>query len=188
MSQAKPMEKTRHPLAYAQVVAEKLIELLAPACERIAVAGSVRRLRPDVGDIELVAIPKVYPDFFANSHSMLDEAILSLVAKGVVDYRMNSRGARTFGPLNKLMIYQSGIWVDIFTATQENWGRDLLVRTGSADFNRRVMSRFIQLGKRGHAYGDVAVTLATGGSVRAPDEEAMFRLLHWDYIRPEERR
>ncbi len=39
-------------------IAEKTKELLAPYCERIEIAGSIRRKKPEVKDIELVAIPK----------------------------------------------------------------------------------------------------------------------------------
>ncbi len=41
-------------------IAEKVKAQLAPHCERIEIAGSIRRKKPDVGDIEIVAIPKPY--------------------------------------------------------------------------------------------------------------------------------
>jgi DNA polymerase/3'-5' exonuclease PolX len=44
----------------AQRIADKLIADLSPHCDRIEVAGSVRRQKPECGDIELVAIPKPY--------------------------------------------------------------------------------------------------------------------------------
>lgn len=45
-----------------------LIKKLEPYCERIEIAGSVRRGKPNPGDIELVAIPKTRPtlDLFGN--------------------------------------------------------------------------------------------------------------------------
>ncbi|GAH73129.1 unnamed protein product, partial [marine sediment metagenome] len=45
-------------LEKAKVIAENLKSLLAPVCEKIEVAGSIRRQKPDVGDIELLCIPK----------------------------------------------------------------------------------------------------------------------------------
>ena len=45
-------------LAYAQQMAEALVELLAPACERIEIAGSVRRGKARPNDVEIVAIPR----------------------------------------------------------------------------------------------------------------------------------
>lgn len=45
-------------LAHAQTIARELISLLNPFCDRIGVAGSVRRKKSIVKDIELVIIPK----------------------------------------------------------------------------------------------------------------------------------
>src|SRR5512145_1569634 len=47
------------PLLVATTLAAKVVAQLAPYCERVEVAGSVRRRKDVVGDIELVAIPKV---------------------------------------------------------------------------------------------------------------------------------
>ncbi len=41
-------------------IAERTKALLAPHCERIEIAGSIRRKKPHVKDIEIVAIPKSY--------------------------------------------------------------------------------------------------------------------------------
>lgn len=38
-------------------VANELVDWLRPACERIVVAGSLRRQCAEIGDIELVALP-----------------------------------------------------------------------------------------------------------------------------------
>lgn len=51
----------RVPLVEARALADDLVGLLEPFAERIEVAGSVRRERPDVGDLELVAIPRFRP-------------------------------------------------------------------------------------------------------------------------------
>ena len=51
----------RVPLALAAAIAEEARVGLAPACLRLAVAGSIRRGRPDVGDVELVAVPRMTP-------------------------------------------------------------------------------------------------------------------------------
>ena len=178
--------KKRYPHVEARKVAYDIMVRLTPYSEKILIAGSIRREREDVGDIELLIVPKfrVAFDMFMEPRDPVDtsdERLANLVKDGV----LKRRGA--WGHLNKFFTHVlSGIPVDIFVGTIENWGRDLMVRTGSADFNKRVMSRFHALGKRGHAYGDFAVThgLAT---YKAPDEEAMFALLEWDYIEPRRR-
>lgn len=45
-------------LDYAKQIAEALIEELRPYCERISIAGSIRRGKQEVKDIEIVAVPK----------------------------------------------------------------------------------------------------------------------------------
>ena len=50
--------KTRFDLRIAEPVAERLVEQLRPYCERIQIAGSIRRRKWAVGDIELLCIPK----------------------------------------------------------------------------------------------------------------------------------
>jgi DNA polymerase/3'-5' exonuclease PolX len=42
----------RIPLAAADAIAADVLAQLQPHCERIAIAGSVRRRRPTIGDIE----------------------------------------------------------------------------------------------------------------------------------------
>lgn len=43
-------------LEQALEIAEKVKALLAPHCERIEIAGSIRRKKPDVKDIEIVGL------------------------------------------------------------------------------------------------------------------------------------
>ncbi len=47
------------PLAPARRLAEALVRELEPACERIEIAGSIRRGADHVGDLELLAIPRL---------------------------------------------------------------------------------------------------------------------------------
>ena len=47
------------PLAAARAVAAALRELLEPACARVEIAGSIRRRKAKVGDLELVASPRL---------------------------------------------------------------------------------------------------------------------------------
>ena len=171
-------EKQRYPLAQAEAVAKELVVLLAPACEREpVVAGSVRRRSPTAGDVELVAIPKPSADAFYLDE--LDRVVYGLLTDG----RLTSRGA--YGPKNKFLVHvASGIPVDIFTASVENFGRDLMIRTGPKDWNKKVMRRFLELGGHGHAYGPWAVSWDYGAWEAAPDEATMFGLLRWPYVQP----
>jgi len=50
------------PRLIAQAVADELLEALGSACERIVVAGSLRRGAAEVKDVELVALPRMGVD------------------------------------------------------------------------------------------------------------------------------
>src|SRR3990167_7360212 len=52
------MEVRGMELARAQEIAAQVLAELSPFCERCEIAGSIRRRKPEVGDIEIVAIPK----------------------------------------------------------------------------------------------------------------------------------
>ena len=182
----------RNGLALAKEVADQLVRLLAPHCERIAVAGSIRRRRPDVKDIELLCASKVTStaDLFGRAVTnwyFLNKKLDALVADGsVLKKRANKSGRYTYGAQNKLLVHvPSGIPVDVFSSSTNNWGMSLVVRTGPKDFNVRMMSRFRELGMRGHAYG--GVTDRNGNDVECPDEATVFGLLGWPWIPPEER-
>ena len=61
----------------------------------------------------------------------------------------------------------------------------MVVRTGPADFCRVMMSRFIDLGMAGHAYG--GVTGRDGQTLGCPTEERVFELLGWEWQEPQVR-
>ena len=167
------------PLALAEVTGKSLIQMLADTCERIDMAGSVRRQVFEVGDIELLCIPKAGAvDLFGEpvtSESMLDLRCRYLIDQGVLAPWPNKVGAVTSGPLNKLLLHPAtGIGADVFAISAENWGMAMVVQTGPVGFNVRMMSRFRELGMAGHAYGGVT---SEGEELQCPTEERVFELL-----------
>ena len=50
--------KLKRPINDMVPIAEKLILDLKPFCDKVEVAGSIRRQRPEVGDIEIICIQK----------------------------------------------------------------------------------------------------------------------------------
>ena len=188
--------KVRFPLAKAEHVANELRDLLESACIRIAIAGSIRRQRPDPADIELLCVPKPCNEILYTD--ALDEAVMG----APLDMRPNVKGRFTYGPLNKLMVVKgrftygplnklmvhraSGIPVDIFSTSVGNWGMSLMVRTGPKEWNVRFMARLLAQGMKGHAYG--GITSATGQEIECPDEGTVFRALGWPYTPPEQRK
>lgn len=133
---------TRVSLHDADLVAAELLDVLAPACERIQIAGSIRRRRADVGDVELVAVPTIIgvPGLFEPTGSVnrLWDLVNNLIgrpgepkllATHLTDPKMGERYAKLRHPA-------SGLQVDLFTARPETFGLILLIRTGPADYSQ----------------------------------------------------
>jgi DNA polymerase/3'-5' exonuclease PolX len=137
--------KTKLKLAQAIPLAEKIKAALSPACERIEIAGSVRRRRPTVGDIEIVAIPKLRPDLGAQlslfgEPSKMVSALDLLLNKMVSEKNHLTWGGKN-GDLYKNFLVQfnsdgSEIGLDLFITTAAQWGYIFALRTGPGDFNK----------------------------------------------------
>lgn len=181
-------DKQRFPLRQARIIANRLARDFEPHCERVAVAGSIRRGKDEVGDIEILYIPKfgeaptdLFGDMVGRPEDMLDTYLQRMIEQGV----FAKRGG--FGRLNKLLVHvPSGIPLDVFATTADNWGMSLVIRTGPKEFNVRLMQRFRELGMSGHAYA--GVTDRDGQPLDCPTEQDVFRHAQWDYVEPEDRR
>jgi DNA polymerase/3'-5' exonuclease PolX len=108
-------------------IAEKTKAALAPFCHRIEIAGSIRRKKPEVKDIELVAIPKPFQT------GLFSDGIASVVnqwekVKGQMPCKYTQR------------ILPEGIKLDLFFAEPGNWGMIYALRTGSAEYSHRILA------------------------------------------------
>ena len=188
------------PLEQAEPAAQEILTLLEPFCERIEIAGSIRRRKAQVKDVEILAISKSRSSTdmlgeVSSTHFALHDALTLWISEGLLwELRPNKKGHTTFGVQNKLLVYKPyGIPVDVFATTAPNWGMAQVVRTGPAEFNIRLMSRFRELGLRGHAYGGVTKPgpyphpSSKREEIDCPDEETVFRLAQWEYADPEDR-
>ena len=168
-------------LEKAKDIAKKIKAVLETSCERITIAGSIRRQKPDVGDIELLAIPK-----YVAGDDMLDAKIQTMIYFDMLGYRLNKLGSKTYGPKNKLLVHiPSGIGVDIFSTTEQCWPVALVVRTGGKVTNQRIATRALQRGMKFRAYGDGFDT--PGGHNRCLSEREVFEAVGLPYLEPWER-
>ncbi|MBU2527653.1 MAG: hypothetical protein KKC03_13740 [Bacteroidetes bacterium] len=170
-----------HPAVTKSEIAEKLKERLQVCCSRIEIAGSIRRRKPEVGDIELLCVPR-----FADGVDQLDRELGALFIQGVLTYRRNKRGSAVYGPKNKLLLHrESGIGVDVFSTTEECWPVALVVRTGGQETNKRIAWAALCKGWRFHAYGSGFST--PDGEVVCRSERDVFEAVGLLYFPPEER-
>jgi DNA polymerase/3'-5' exonuclease PolX len=165
----------------AKAIAEELKVLLERSCHRIEIAGSIRRQKREVGDIELLCIPR-----FVDGVDQLDRMTVTLVARGLLDFRRNRLGNRVYGPKNKLMVHlPSGIGVDIFSTTLQCWPVSLVVRTGGKKTNKRIATAALRRGYRFRAYGSGFST--PQGDVVCKSEREVFEAVGLTYLQPWER-
>jgi DNA polymerase/3'-5' exonuclease PolX len=116
-----------------QNLAGTMVELLGPGCERIEVAGSIRRQKEMIGDIEIVCIPHMKPltDLFGDIvgyRSVLDTVLTDLAWYRTLD-----------GPKQKQFDID-GTQLDLFICTPDTWAVTLLLRTGSREFSHRFVT------------------------------------------------
>lgn len=154
-------------------IAERVKAELAPHCIRIEIAGSIRRKKSEVGDIEIVAMPKPYDiGLFANGIAPVVNQWVKV--KGELPCKYTQR------------ILPEGIKLDLFFADPENWGLILAIRTGSAEYSHKELAvRWVRLGyesREGHLesrFGKLRIPV--------PEEIDLFRILGINYVEPENR-
>jgi len=165
----------------ARLVAEALKAQLKFYCHRIEIAGSLRRQRPDVGDIEILVAPRCQRDV-----DLLDKVVKDMLHEGILEYRRNRLGRIMYGPMNKFLVHTaSGIAVDIFSTTEECWPMALAIRTGPKESNIAIATAAQRKGWRLRAYGDGFDT--PNGPIRCQSEREVFELVGLPYRPPEER-
>ncbi len=171
--------KTKLPHRQAIAIANSVISALAGGCARIEVAGSLRRESSMVGDIEIVAVPLPILDLFGEPQE-----------KTQVDLRLDILGIPRFkdGAKYKQFVLQ-GTQVDLFLQPDPStWGVNFLLRTGSAEFAKRMVTRQEWGGLMPNEYSVHDARVWRGPVVlETPEEEDVFRLWDMDWIEPKER-
>ena len=187
---AKKAPKDRGPARpYADVkkVAEKVVRrlknnaeaLLPRAClatnsvraSRIVVAGSIRRKKKTVHDIDLLATTKNPSKLMEVFASMPD--VKRVLAKGL---------SKTMLVLESGSL-KGGIQVDLRIIPAKSWGAALLYFTGDKLFNIKMRKRAIKLGFKLSEYG--LFDRKSGERVAGKTEKEIFDRLGIDYKKPE---
>lgn len=149
----------------AQKIANEVVKRLSPYCQRIEIAGSVRRQKPWVNDVDLVLIPK---DLWNLHGELMKLGQLKMSGKKIMRLSVGN------------------IQVDIYVADEDTWSTLLLIRTGSTQNNIRLCRRAKSMGWRLAASGD-GLFDDTGKRVAGDTEGSIFKALGLPYQHPEER-
>lgn len=167
------------PLADAERVAHDVLRALAPWCSRIQIAGSIRRQKAHVKDIEIVAIPKLVPDGLFGDERL---AVQELRDAALLLGKRSKAGDKMVQVENVL---GSGITVDLFMTTPPaTWGAQLAIRTGPAPYSEMLVTR---IKNRGWRCLDLQVTDGRGTIVRTDTEEEFFAAARVEFTAPEHR-
>lgn len=158
-------------LQKAKKIAENILSELKPHCERIEIAGSIRRQKPNVKDIEIVAIPKPY------DVGLFESGIATVVnkwqkVKGELPCKYTQR------------ILPDGINLDLFFATKDNWGLIFAIRTGSADYSHKILAtRWVKFGYKSK---DGMLT-RDNETYPVREETDLYKILNLEWTEPTER-
>lgn len=152
-------------LSKARAIADDFIAEIKPLCKRAEIAGSTRREKPThIKDVEIVIIPD--PPKFMD----LKRAIVSFGGKF---------------PSKATHFWHKGNKIDLFITTPECWGCIYLIRTGSADFSKAIVTMAKRKGLcflHGRLWRG-----ADKQSVNTPEEADVFKALGLAYIEPSKR-
>lgn len=189
--------ETRFPAKVGFDMALMVMGWLADVTERIEIAGSLRRDKQDLGDVELVMMPKFEAtrNLFGEPTgkiNLLDARCDEMLTMGLVQKRLNKNGhAIAWGERYKALVV-NGIPLDLFIVMPDRqWGPTMLIRTGpgsanqvlitaegvkNSDGNRGILPK-------GMVWDDGALWKG-GRRVDTPEERDVFAALDMPYIPP----
>jgi DNA polymerase (family 10) len=164
------VHKARLPLAEAHPLAMEVVEdlLLAAPVERIEPAGSIRRMRDTIGDIDILV-----------TSSEPQEVMATFVGLPVVDHVLE-RGAT-----KSSIISRSGAQMDVRVVDPESFGAALQYFTGSKEHNVRLRELAVRRGLRLSEYG--VFDVKTDRRIAGATEEEVYGALGLPLIPPEMR-
>jgi len=196
-------------LAHARQLAAPLIRVLAPVCERIEVAGSLRREQREVHDIELVVIPRHVQhrgqlDLFGGVSSapiisLLDDKLEQLLDSEFIVKRphlSNNDFITAWGAkYKKFLIARDGkritrlsvlVQVDLYITTTPQWGSIFTIRTGPAEFGQALVT-YIKNRTPYRQQAGGLVDTRTSAVVPTPEERDYFAIVGLRYVPPDKR-
>lgn len=125
-------------LEQAEPIANKILLELLPYCNKIDIAGSVRRKREYVKDIEIVCVPKTNLSFDVFDFPQINRDRLFI--KQVYALGRLVKGNPINGRYVKILV-RDEIKIDIFITTPEDYYRIFAIRTGPAEYSHKTIAR-----------------------------------------------
>lgn len=161
-------------LESAEMLSSEIVKVIQPQCNKIMVAGSIRRQRPMPHDIDIVLDPCAW-EWNAIIKKLKFHFGARVLQSGPKLTRMN---------IPTVLQSPGRMQVDIYKATFDTWGVILLIRTGSVEHNIKLCSRAQRMGMKLSAKGGV---IKDGKVIASRTEADIFRALKVEYVEPEKR-
>jgi DNA polymerase (family 10) len=158
----------RFKIADALTYAEAIVKTLkaVKGVSRVDIAGSLRRMRETIGDIDILVIS-------ASSAAAMD----------VFTSMGNVAQVLARGETKSSIILKSGIQVDLRILPQADYGAALHYFTGSKDHNIIIRDRGKRMGLKVSEYG--VFNTKTGKKIAGRTEKAVFKAVGLPFIPPE---
>ena len=151
-------------LSLATEIANDLLDKLNQLCQRATIAGSIRRNKAIVGDLDFVLIPKD-PDSF------IDEV------KEIINFE--------YGATKKIFGIYRDRPINLFITTPGSYGACLYQCTGPATYNIRKRCLVKGRGFKLNEYG--LFDKVDDKQIAGDTEESIFEAMGWKFKKPEER-
>ncbi len=160
----------RIPLIEAYSMAQDVVEYMkkAPGLKEISVAGSLRRMKETIGDIDILVSADKRDWSKVHAHFVKYPEVQKILAKGET---------------KSSVVLKNGRQVDLRTVEPESWGAALQYFTGSKQHNIRVRDIAKEKGLKVNEYG--VFKADTGEKVGGEREEEVYELVGMQWIPPE---
>ena len=189
--------KRAFPYPPARDLAIALGEYLMPHCEKLNIAGSIRRGNAAVSDIELICLPALESRslaLFSPPQTGPSEAFIKTVhtigtpLKGspngrymrLIPYLPLEEGKQLPVWLEKgntELLVLEGIELDLFIPQPEDYFRQFAIRTGSAEYSRKIANAWVRKGWCGTEQGlRKKATASTGYRQEKPSGSARMKM------------
>ncbi len=139
-----------------------------PGVQKVTVAGSVRRQKETIGDVDILVVskmPKTIMDYFVGMPE-----VVSVIAHGETKSSVKVR---------------PGVNVDLRVVPAESYGAALNYFTGSKDHNVALRKLAVAKGWKLNEYGLFDVKGGREKMIAGKTEEEVYRAFGMDYIEPE---
>lgn len=158
------------PLAF------KILTTIEPYCTRSEIAGSIRRRKGQVNDIDIVLVPKPqsWIEIIKEIRRQFD----------AVTEKQGQKLATLYVPFASKQGH-GHVQVDLYRASEGTWGILLLIRTGSKEHNVHLCKLALSKGYRlAYSHG---LLNDKGEIIASKTEREVFQALGLDYVTPRDR-